>query len=269
MILSEYEIDLIDKINSMRPVREASLYFESRISPLGVADQKALFIFLDRIGELVTLPDSEAIKSICSRINNKPNRLGLANPEVYKDCIKVQAPLIGYRAWSWAIEYMQNDKLYSMYSHTETPRQVTTTHRRIAWDKGSNQAACKTPWQDQIRDILPHQTHDCGFNVFDNFEKANSFLLKQHTWDRDKNKALALGNRFVLGVCAGAGNVQIHADGWRSEKAVILALLKPTVCSIETFEKAKLCSEFYNVPLFYYPSDLEDFANSLKEKYEL
>lgn len=147
---------------------------------------------------------------------------------------RYEYPILGVRGWE-----------------IKSNRLVAISDKSFVWQPGSNKARCNSysnscPCEMNI--LTAFQNHHCGFNASYGY---NRYII----------------NEGIVGVIAGAGKVQLHANGFRSEYAQVLGLLHPDPerninfrSSFEKRLKIKLyqiqnkkyeqLAAYYRVPLF-------------------
>lgn len=163
--------------------------------------------------------------------------------------------ILGYRYWQilsgW--EYLE--------INSEHQPLTSLTIAGGNWSPGINEAVCNKYAQMNLveRDFYSDGFHafeprmhsspgvdcHCGFNAFHSFEKLDESDYRNIS--------------EVIGTVAGAGRVQLHRDGWRSEYAQIIALYDPKTYEHHSEELEKL-SHYYGVPVFDNVSDLNEYS---------
>lgn len=184
---------------------------------------------------------------------------------------KTEKPVLGFRSWN-TFPVIRGDMRNQIYYLA--PLGAGRDH----WVPGENIAECHShlshrrptlSFSDEWRDT-PGQHCHCGFNAFNTLEDAEAY-----------NE----GSPFaVFGAVAGCGKVQVHEDGWRSEKAQIIALFfRPynrrksfdlhshraldRKCGLDRagekqLENIKKTAEYYRVPLFTEEQEFFDFVKT-------
>lgn len=149
--------------------------------------------------------------------------------------------LIGFRNWGYS-EIGGELYLTSMFNH------LAKANYRDLWHPGVNHAICHGML---VRDeVFPHHNHECGFNAFKTVRDAKAF--------KDKFRSIFLHpSSFLTGTILGFGQAQIHDTGWRSEKALPLALLVPPKLTVPgQGRKIHGLADKYNLELFQSERDL-------------
>lgn len=142
-------------------------------------------------------------------------------------------PILGFRAW-------RNDDGRNGTDHLLFP---LTCFFSPPWKPGVNISRCHNIAiaASLDRDIPTHDSPakncHCGFNAFDHLPAAYAYIQNNHFADN-----------FTYGLIAGAGKIEIHDIGFRSEEAQILALLGN-----------QNAADYYKVPNF--ESKLDFFRN--------
>jgi len=158
-----------------------------------------------------------------------------------------QSPLfpqavIGYRAW-----LTQTDALAGIMSGADPADYPVRLFPLIGgrgrpWQPGENIASC-----DRGRHHAPNKQCHCGLYAFYKLRSARRKLGGR------------LGEAFgMIGAIAAAGDVQCHADGYRAEKAQIIALLAS--------RRNPHCEEvaaYYRVPLFHDKREMQAYVLGL------
>lgn len=152
---------------------------------------------------------------------------------------KILGKALGYRSWLIS-PISKKPLLYSMASD-------------FSWEPGINKASC-------FRNSCspPDKKCDCGFNAWNRYLDVQEY---------------SFGISTIQGAVAGWGNMQIHRDGWRSEKSEIIALYVPLWFSLKTKDLSRkdlvrFLNKFYNVPVFSNSLQLVGYAkkSSRREK---
>ncbi len=137
--------------------------------------------------------------------------------------------LLGWRNW----RPRDQGRLYSLgFGHT-------------TWGRGINQFRCR---RHPDAHALPQGSCECGFYAY------------------HEVTPLLVGSSVVLGAVLGAGATEIHRDGWRAERAQLIAIYSPRSWDFwDPFLAFRLqeSAERYGVPIFEDIRELRQYAESL------
>lgn len=128
------------------------------------------------------------------------------------------------------------------------------------WEKGENTSICNNflrmeraeedwdnlfPIFSPVPHPAPHSKCHCGFNAFHKIED-----VKRYGYGYGHRRGIC-----ITGAIAASGKVEIHSNGFRAEKAVILALLDTA-----GIERISYIANYYKVPVFSELEDLDVFS---------
>lgn len=174
--------------------------------------------------------------------------------------LRYSSAVLGYRAWRIFTDedilqekYHDLEVFFSPFSVSSfTPASSDYLYPMIQdeyWNPYDDISECYNTNSDhQVPGVNCH----CGWNAFKDFDRALEYK---------KGLGFIKGHepRVIVGSIAGSGRVELHADGWRSEKAVILGLCNlPEMNNFD--EHIQSISEFYNIPVFDNEQDLGDHS---------
>jgi len=126
--------------------------------------------------------------------------------------------VLGYRVWTY-----------------EELSLMPLFYRDDAWHPGINLACCHRHRWHQHRAV---GSCNCGFHAYHQLSKAG-----------DARACSPLDLPTVIGMVAGCGEIQVHADGWRASEAQVLGLYRHQ-------PGAEGLAKIYQVPLFSDPREL-------------
>lgn len=132
-------------------------------------------------------------------------------------------PLLGYRTWR-----------VSSYNNI-----LLAATNDSPWQPGDNRAFCVEGFHR-----APARRCQCGFNGYYRFEETFSSPYEG-----------------LAGAFAGAGKIEIHETGFRSERAQLIALFSHP----EAKKRADRVGEVYSIPVFTNLKDFLSFAESKAE----
>lgn len=190
---------------------------------------------------------NDFISSAKRNIPEKDLRLPVLNVDLKKSSVNRAA--LGFRNW----DLVPGDRLNGVFFKS-TP-----------FAKGVNKANCHKCARSGAK--LPDEEHDCGFNAYDSISSA----YRSYCWD----------SNVITGAVAGFGKMRIHVNGWRSEKAQLIAL-----AVIDKYYKEKIDTQLskalnsdlniylnyinhlfiarrYNVPVFVVKDSLYEYTTQI------
>lgn len=146
----------------------------------------------------------------------------------------ISGKALGYRLWKIRVNSKGNPVLVPL---------VMNTHSE--WNAEENLATCysgkhRTP-------EVPAVHCACGFNAWDWYGRS---MIKTY-------------GSVISGSIAGYGRMQIHETGWRSEKAEVIAFLRPEynfLNSKKAMSEIDNLAEIFNVPVFDTREELEEYS---------
>ena len=118
------------------------------------------------------------------------------------------------------------------------------------WTSGSNHASCCKDPQHQP----PEPECECGFY-------ADHELAGSHQVFKTLEELGAVSEPLLLVAVAGRGNVQVHANGWRSEEMQILALHRAVGKVLQ--EEFLDLQALYGIPLAESDQELERLTRGM------
>lgn len=207
----------------------------------------SVWVFLC-VAILVLFGSSIIISSIeANKLRKKIQALspsGKNNVDPYEPTQRYSGKVLGFRSWKLGLDKQGEVILKPL------------TARGYEWEPAENLACCHR--EGHQAPASQWDPCDCGLYAF-----------------HDVNVSLNYSStKRLQGVVLGSGNVQVHKEGWRSEKAEIVAFLR---LDRESFLKRKRkknpdlrldkllpkLSEKFNVPVFDTDAELLDYVKDL------
>lgn len=149
--------------------------------------------------------------------------------------------ILGYRTWNI---YSEKDELA-----------LQPLTNDINWKPGLNLAVCP------ICESSPGENCHCGFNALNTLKGA---LL----YARETNWAVSM-----VGAVAGSGDIRLHMNGWRAERAEIIGLFvaRPNLTGYGgyndfVYADGLRLARIYGVPAFHTKQALQDYAETQASK---
>lgn len=100
----------------------------------------------------------------------------------------------------------------------------------------------------------PNPICECGLYALHSIEMA---ISEQRLYQILSAAGRSFEDSVAVGAVCGAGRVEIHATGWRAERAQVLGLLGS--------DQDRLAAERYGVPIFSSPDALAAYAESFAD----
>lgn len=140
---------------------------------------------------------------------------------------------------------------------SSSPPYLASLFMHSVWQPGVNQAECKGKTnflftnQSHTRycKSVPGQDCNCGLQAY--FRLGDKLILSPNFFED-----------YIFAAVLGGGNVLLHPDGFRSEKAAVIGLLRnPNDLGDDILKTHEEVARKYNVPLLENRDDLIELAN--------